>query len=86
MTITIHRPWKRLVRAVVTRRALWLAVAAYREPLTRRIHESIHIGDGIVVTVLPSRDGRVRLGIDAPKETPIVRAELLPPAVEGGAR
>lgn len=44
--------------------------------LSRREFESLVIGDNIVITVLEI-NGQVRLGIDAPKEVNIVRAELL---------
>jgi carbon storage regulator len=44
--------------------------------LSRKRSESIQIGDDIVVTVLESDRGRVRLGIDAPKEIPVRRTEL----------
>lgn len=45
--------------------------------LSRKRSESIKIGDDIVITVLQSDGGRVRLGIDAPKGTPILRTELI---------
>ena len=45
--------------------------------LSRKRRQSIQIGDDIVVTVLESRGGTVRLGIDAPKEIPVHRTELL---------
>ncbi len=45
--------------------------------LTRKAGEKVIIGGGITITVL-SCDGRgVRLGIDAPREVRVVRAELL---------
>lgn len=44
--------------------------------LSRRPLESIQIGD-IRVTVVQIRGGAVRLAIDAPKEVPIIRTELL---------
>mgnify|MGYP001581467479 CR=1 FL=1 len=44
--------------------------------LTRKVGEVIHIGPDIVVTVLEMREGRVRLGISAPKETPVYRKEI----------
>ena len=43
--------------------------------LTRRIGESIHIGDEIVVTILSVAGGNVRVGIEAPREVPITRPE-----------
>ncbi|MCF8061394.1 MAG: carbon storage regulator CsrA [Deltaproteobacteria bacterium] len=45
--------------------------------LTRKVDESITIGNGITVTVLGIRGGQVRIGIDAPKETPVNRTELV---------
>lgn len=46
--------------------------------LTRRIGESIRIGDDIVVRIADSRaDGSCRVVIEAPRTVPIVREELL---------
>lgn len=44
--------------------------------LTRRPGERICIGDGIVVTVIAAGRGKVRLGVDAPKDISIVRDEV----------
>ena len=44
--------------------------------LTRRISESIIIGDNIVITVVDIRGDKVRLGIEAPKEIPVHRQEV----------
>jgi carbon storage regulator len=44
--------------------------------LTVKENGSILIGDDVVVTAKVV-NGQVRLGIEAPKETPIVRSELL---------
>ncbi len=46
--------------------------------LSRKPGERIHIGGNIVVTVVKLAGGKVRLGIEAPKETPIVREEIMP--------
>lgn len=56
--------------------------------LSRREGEQVVIGDGIVVTVTQIERGRVRLGIDAPRDVPIYRRELpeadrLLPATKG---
>lgn len=44
--------------------------------LTRRLGETIHIGDTIVVTVVDIKRGQVKLGIDAPSDTPVHREEI----------
>jgi carbon storage regulator len=45
--------------------------------LTRKLMEKLFIGDDICVTVVRLEGGQVRLGIDAPREVAVVRAELL---------
>lgn len=44
--------------------------------LTRRPGEEIMIGDGIRLTILAVKGGRVRLGLLAPPDVPILRVEL----------
>jgi carbon storage regulator len=44
--------------------------------LTRRVDESIAIGDSIVLTVLAIEGERVKLGISAPREVLILRQEV----------
>jgi len=44
--------------------------------LTRRMSESIIIGDNVVITVLGIKGNQVRLGIDAPKEVSVHREEI----------
>lgn len=44
--------------------------------LTRGREESIVLGDDIVVTIVDIRGDKVRLGIDAPRETVILRKEV----------
>ncbi len=46
--------------------------------LSRKPQEKIRIGDSIVVTVLALKGNSVRLGIEAPQDVRIVRAELTP--------
>jgi len=45
--------------------------------LTRRVGETLKIGDDIEVTVLGLRGGQVRMGINAPKEVAVHREEIL---------
>lgn len=44
--------------------------------LSRKEDESIIIGDNIEIKVLEIKDGKVRLGIEAPKNVDILRKEL----------
>ncbi|MFP5332637.1 MAG: carbon storage regulator CsrA [Acidimicrobiia bacterium] len=44
--------------------------------LTRKAGESIVIGDDVVLTVLEVRGGQVRIGIEAPRDVTIHRAEV----------
>jgi carbon storage regulator len=49
--------------------------------LTRKLMEKLFIGDDICVTVVRLEGGQVRLGIEAPREVTVVRAELVPERV-----
>lgn len=44
--------------------------------LTRRIGESLNIGDEVQVTVLRVKGNQVRLGITAPKDIAVHREEI----------
>ncbi len=44
--------------------------------LTRRIGETLHIGDEITVTILSTKNNQVRIGINAPKDIAVHREEV----------
>lgn len=46
--------------------------------LSRKLGEKIYIGDNICITVVDIDRGKIRLGIEAPRDVPIYRQELLP--------
>ncbi len=45
--------------------------------LRRRAGEALIVGGNIKITVLDTSDGAVRLAIEAPREIPVLRGELL---------
>ena len=45
--------------------------------LSRKLGESIEIGPDIRIVVVDIDRGKIRLGIEAPKETIIMRSELI---------
>ena len=44
--------------------------------LTRRIGETVMIGEDIAITVLRVKGNQVRLGVDAPKHVSVQREEI----------
>jgi carbon storage regulator len=44
--------------------------------LSRKMGESIHVGDSVIVTVLEVARGRVKIGIEAPRELAVHREEI----------
>ena len=44
--------------------------------LSRKVNEQICIGADIVITVVDVGNSRVRIGIEAPRDMPIVRHEI----------
>ena len=53
--------------------------------LSRKLGEKIFIGDNICITVVDIDRGKIRLGIEAPREVAIYRQELLPQGAPPGA-
>ena len=51
--------------------------------LSRKPTQSIVIDGRITVTLVEIHGNRVRLGIEAPREIPVVRTELTVPADDG---
>ncbi|QDT90673.1 carbon storage regulator [Gimesia algae] len=45
--------------------------------LTRKLAEGIRIGDDILVKVIRTGKGSIKIGIDAPGDLRVIRAELL---------
>ena len=45
--------------------------------LTRRVGESLMIGDDVTITVLGVKGKQVRIGVNAPKEVAVHREEIL---------
>jgi carbon storage regulator CsrA len=50
--------------------------------LTRKLQETIQIGDNVTITILRLKGNTVRVGITAPRDLKVVRGEL-PPLAEG---
>jgi len=44
--------------------------------LTRRVGETINIGDDVTVTVLGVKGNQVRIGVVAPRDTAVDRQEI----------
>ena len=53
--------------------------------LTRKVGESVLIGDGIKVSVLAVKGNQVRVGIEAPKDVSVHREEVRERLEEGKA-
>ena len=52
--------------------------------LTRRVGETLMIGDDITVTVLGVKGNQVRVGVSAPRELPVHREEVYERVHGGG--
>jgi carbon storage regulator len=44
--------------------------------LTRKPTQKIRIADNITLTIVRVQDGEVKIGIDAPREIPVMRQEV----------
>jgi carbon storage regulator len=51
--------------------------------LTRRLTETVVIGDSVTVTVLDIKGGRVRIGVNAPRDVVVQREERFQKAGTG---
>ncbi len=54
--------------------------------LTRKVNESIRIGDDILVRVVEIKGNQVRLGIEAPEDVKVYREELYQKILEENLR
>ena len=54
--------------------------------LSRKRDERIVIGDKIVITIVDIRGDKVRIGVEAPPEVPVHRAEVLQALREAAQR
>ena len=53
--------------------------------LTRRVGESLMVGDEVTITVLGVKGNQVRVGVKAPKEVAVHREEILNRIEEGAS-
>jgi carbon storage regulator len=44
--------------------------------LTRKSDESIKIGENVTITIVDISGGKVKIGVDAPKEIRVIRSEV----------
>jgi len=51
--------------------------------LSRKVNQSIVINNNIIITLVESTNGKVRLGIDAPTDIPVFRKEIQDDIVSG---
>lgn len=50
--------------------------------LNRKIGESIILGDNIEVKILDMQDGKIKMGIEAPRDISILRKEVYDAVIE----
>jgi len=51
--------------------------------ITRRVNQSIRIGDKVEIEIVGVEKGKVKIGISAPLDIPVYREELYQSLVEG---
>lgn len=51
--------------------------------LTRKVQQQIKVGDDITITIIRIKGQQVRVGIEAPRDVRVMRAELAEPAPTG---
>ncbi|MBI5590646.1 MAG: carbon storage regulator CsrA [Deltaproteobacteria bacterium] len=54
--------------------------------ITRKIEEKITIGNDITISVLGIKGNHIKLGIEAPRNTPIYRTEVYKSIIEENLR
>jgi carbon storage regulator len=54
--------------------------------ITRKLEEKITIGNDITISILGVKGNHIKLGIDAPKHTPIYRTEVYNSIIEENRR
>ena len=52
--------------------------------LTRRVGETLMIGDDITVTILSVKGNQIRVGVNAPRDLPVHREEVYERIHNGG--
>jgi len=52
--------------------------------LTRRVGETVMIGENVTVTVLGVKGNQIRLGVDAPRDVAVHRQEIFEKIQGGG--
>jgi carbon storage regulator len=54
--------------------------------ITRRPGQRVMVGDDVIIAVVDVKGANVRIGIEAPKDVPIYREEVLPERAADGPR
>jgi carbon storage regulator len=54
--------------------------------LTRRVNETIQIGDNVCIKIIRGGRNSVQIGIEAPRSVEITRGELQPPSQPATSR